>query len=34
LTNPGTQTVDELKGGFQGEILLPGNTAYDAARSV
>jgi FAD/FMN-containing dehydrogenase len=34
LTNPGTQTVDELKGGFQGEILLPGNAAYDAARSV
>jgi FAD/FMN-containing dehydrogenase len=34
LTNPGTQTVDELKGGFQGEILLPGNAGYDAARSV
>ena len=34
MTNPGMQTVDELKGGFQGEILLPGNAAFDAARSV
>ena len=34
MTNPGTQMVDELKRGFQGEILLPGNAAYDAARTV
>jgi FAD/FMN-containing dehydrogenase len=29
-----TRTIEELKGGFQGEILLPGDGAYDSARKI
>jgi FAD/FMN-containing dehydrogenase len=27
-------TIEQLKGGFTGEILLPGNGAYDSARQI
>ncbi len=29
-----TRTIDEFKTGFKGEILLPGDGAYDSARTV
>lgn len=26
--------LDELRGGFTGEIIVPGNPAYDEARTI
>ena len=34
MTNLQARKVEELKGGFQGEILLPSDGAYDSARKI
>jgi FAD/FMN-containing dehydrogenase len=34
MTNLEAGKIDELKGGFKGEILLPGSEAYESARTI
>ncbi len=34
MTTLQAETIEELKGGFKGEILLPGDGAYDSARQI
>jgi FAD/FMN-containing dehydrogenase len=34
MTNLQAEKIEELKGGFKGEILLPSNSAYDSARQI
>jgi FAD/FMN-containing dehydrogenase len=34
MTNLETRKIEELKGGFKGEVLLPSDGAYDSARKI
>ena len=34
MTTVQAKPIEELKGGFQGEILLPSDGAYDSARTI
>ena len=34
MTNLQARKIEELKGGFKGEILLPGDGAYESAREI
>ena len=34
MTNLQSSKIEELKGGFKGEILLPSDGAYDSARQI
>ena len=34
MTNLQARKIEELKGAFEGEILLPSDGAYDSARQI
>ena len=34
MTNLETRKIEELKAGFEGEILLPSDGAYESARKI